>query len=185
MDASSARKTAARNCHYLLRRCFRIAARRFRPFPTHFLQESYEACSMSYASSTDGLCVARSKGQRTVPHGVNDSDDNHPAADWITGEEIRARTCWNAQQLRRRIAKGKFPAKIDFDRWNRADVESHLSGKTHEEGWTVNEEAIRLALDGLVRRAKISAAARCRRGHVAYSIPRAQAHPASRFPRHD
>lgn len=79
--------------------------------------------------------------------------------DWITGAEIRERTGWNAQQLRRRIAAGKFPAKVDVDRWIRADVEARLLGKraiSADDGgpWVVNEEAIRLALEGLKRRGK-------------------------------
>lgn len=86
-----------------------------------------------------------------------------PPTDWITGAEIRERTGWNATQLRRRIAAGKFPAKVDLDRWVRADVEARLAGKrvTTEdegEGWVVNEEAIRAALDGLKRRGKETAA---------------------------
>jgi len=101
--------------------------------------------------------------------------DDVIASDWITGAEVRARTGWNAQQLRRRINAGKFPPKIDVDRWRRCDVEDHLAGKRSEQtatGWTVNEEAIRLALAGLVRRAKISAAPRGRGRYMAHSIPR-------------
>lgn len=101
-------------------------------------------------------------------------------ADWITGAEIRERTGWNAQQLRRRIADGKFPAKIDFDRWNRADVESHLSRKTSNEGWTVNEKAIRLAVAGYVRRAEESARLGRQRGNVAHSLRGAETPPPRR-----
>ncbi|MEQ1820647.1 MAG: hypothetical protein ABL871_18750, partial [Terricaulis sp.] len=98
---------------------------------------------------------------------AHSADDDRSPTDWITGDEIRARTGWNAQQLRRRIATGKFPAKVDVDRWTRTEVEAQLAGKNpaSNQGWTVNEEAIRLALDGLVRRAKVSAATRRRRGH--------------------
>lgn len=91
--------------------------------------------------------------------------------DWITGAEIRERTGWNAQQLRRRIAAGKFPAKVDFDRWNRAEVEARLAGKwsldsappAHEGGWTVDPEAIRKAHAEITRRAKEAAAEERRR----------------------
>jgi predicted DNA-binding transcriptional regulator AlpA len=92
------------------------------------------------------------------------------SADWISGAEVRERTGWNAQQLRRRIAHGKFPAKVDVDRWNRADVEAYLSGKTSNEGWTVNEEAIRLAVAGYVRRAQESARRRRQRGNMAHPL---------------
>ncbi|MBX3429960.1 MAG: hypothetical protein KF779_10290 [Hyphomonadaceae bacterium] len=85
--------------------------------------------------------------------------------DWITGAEIRERTGWNAQQLRRRIAAGKFPAKVDFDRWNRAEVEARLAGKSisspptqDDEGeWTVDHEAIRKAHAEITRRAQEAA----------------------------
>lgn len=88
--------------------------------------------------------------------------------DWITGAEIRSRTGWNAQQLRRRVAVGKFPQKVDFDRWNRAEVEARLAGKLspdgatgscqdQEGGWKVDPDAIRLAHIELTRRAKEAA----------------------------
>lgn len=91
--------------------------------------------------------------------------------DWIPGAEIRERTGWNAQQLRRRIAAGKFPAKVDFDRWNRAEVEARLAGKLQpdttaqedEGGWTVDPEAIRLVHAAITRRAKEAAAEERRR----------------------
>ncbi|GAM99778.1 hypothetical protein U91I_03433 [alpha proteobacterium U9-1i] len=91
--------------------------------------------------------------------------------DWITGTEIRERTGWNAQQLRRRIAAGEFPTKVDFDRWNRAEVEARLAGKwpldaapkADEGSWTVDPEAIRKAHAEITRRAKEAAAAERRR----------------------
>src|SRR5262245_61122051 len=99
------------------------------------------------------------------------------SSDWMSGAEVRERTGWNAGQLRRRIADGKFPAKIDVDRWIRADVEAHLSGKikTSDEGWTVNEKAIRLAVAGYVRRAQESARRRQLPRHVAHPLRGAEA----------
>src|SRR5690606_23789626 len=107
--------------------------------------------------------------------------------DWISGAEIRKRTGWNAQQLRRRIAQGKFPAKIDVDRWNRAAVDSHLRGNvtTNNGGWQVNEKAIHLALDGIVRRAKKSATRGRERGNVARPVRGSQAPASSRLASHN
>lgn len=101
---------------------------------------------------------------------------------YLTGAQVRELTGWSAQTLRRRIAAGKFPAAADFDRWSKAAVDKHfgaVESVVHE--FTVNHEAIRLAVAGAVRRAARAEAKRTGRRNVENTLPGPEAPPALRL----